>query len=210
MSLRLHNNSSFELSLGEHGHTNMNRIFQFTVAFVSVSWFFACVCSGAENERVVSDALSVELRRYPEKKSIYNRNPVMVRFTNRGKRAISIFKPLDGSFWSWHMPYYRITVIDAQRKELKMRSRCGNSGLWASTNWPDDYIVTIAPGKSYELEVGIHHVIPSDGDYRVTFEYAYDPTDKQQQTFPMPPGAWTGMVRSKENSLPLKKLQYAR
>lgn len=155
-------------------------------------------------EQESRDALDVEVLPWPNDKSIYNHNPVMVRFINRSQDPITIFKPLDGSLWSWHMPYYRLHVTDAEGKSLKLASRCGVSGLWAETKWPDDYLVTIAPGKSFETEVGIHHVIPESGPYHLSFEYVYDPSAKEQSSFPAPATAWNGTVRSREITLNLK------
>ncbi|MCH8829287.1 MAG: hypothetical protein IID45_06890 [Planctomycetes bacterium] len=183
----------------------MNRVLQLTFAVAAFTCICGCGGTAAEVERALPDTLSVELRAWPKKESIYNRNPVIVRFVNGGNRPIIIFKRLDGSLWSWHMPHYRITVVDAQGRKLKLSPRCGVSGLWANTKWPDDYLVKIAPGKSYELEVGIHHLIREDGEYRVKFEYVYDPDAKQQQTYPIPAGAWKGIARSKEVLLSLRK-----
>ena len=141
--------------------------------------------------------LAVELRPCPKDKSLFNRNPVIVRFTNTTNKPISILRPLDGSLWCWHRPYYKLEVQDADRRGLDLAARCGVSGLWADTKWPDDYMVDLFPGESFEKELGIHHPIPADGEYTVTFSYIYfsDATKAETRTYPS--GLWQGTARSK-------------
>ena len=149
--------------------------------------------------------LQVELLRYPDERSVFHHNPVIVRFTNTHNRTIKILRPLDGSEWGWHIPHYRFTVSDSSGKAVELDGRCGISGLWANIKWPDDYIIQILPGDSYEMQVGIPHAIPADGDYRVTFEYVYDPKTVSKAQIVYPDGLWSGTARAKDITLRLKK-----
>lgn len=152
-------------------------------------------------------ALDVQLLPYPEARSLFNRNPVLVRFTNRDTQGIRILRPLDGSEWSWHMPYYQFTVCDAEGKKLELSPRCGNSGLWANRDWPNDYMILLGPGDSYEMQVGISHVIPTDGEYTVQFEYIYDPAIASKSDIEYPDGLWVGHARSEKMLLALSGLE---
>jgi len=152
-------------------------------------------------------ALEVRLLPYPDERSLQNRNPVIVRFTNRENQSIRILRPLDGSKWSWHMPYYRFTVEDADGVPLEMLTRCGVSGLWANLEWPDDYVIQILPGDSYEMQVGIPYPIPTDGEYTVSFEYVYDPKPAAKSGIEYPDGLWEGHARSEETRLKLNGVE---
>lgn len=152
-------------------------------------------------------ALEVRLLPFPDGRSLHNRNPVIVRFTNRENQPIRILRPLDGSEWSWHMPYYRFTIHDADGTPLELASRCGVSGLWANVEWPDDYIIRILPGDSYEMQVGIPHPIPADGEYTVSFEYVYDPKAAAKSSIEYPDGLWEGHARSEGIRLQLNGVE---
>jgi hypothetical protein len=149
--------------------------------------------------------LEVELKPYPHPRSGSHIHPVVVRFTNRSNKTVRILRPLDGSEWLWHMPHYRFTVHDREGRQLDLGARCGLSGLWAELKWPEDYVLQILPGDSYEMQVGIPHAIPSDGEYRVRFDYIFRYEDKSTNDgFEYPPGLWEGTASSKEVVLTLK------
>ena len=164
----------------------------------------AAFAAGSKTESK-SSGLTVELRAFAKQKSIYNRNPVIVRFTNTTNKPIRILRPLDGSLWCWHMPHYKLDVVDEDGKQLQLSGRCGNSGLWANMKWPDDYVVTIRPTESFEKEVGINHVIPKDGECTVRFSYTYADTNTQLETVKYPDALWEGTVESKPINLTLRK-----
>jgi hypothetical protein len=148
--------------------------------------------------------IAVELFPYPKDKSIYNRSPVMVRFTNNSERPVRILKPLDGSLWCWHMPYYKLAVEDGSGNELSLRGRCGNSGLWADREGPDDYIVELKSGGTYEQEIGLHHMVRTPGTHTVTFSYIYDASKAGLRGITYPKGLWEGEARSAATQLELK------
>jgi len=125
---------------------------------------------------------------------------LIVRFTNRSNaKTISILKPLDRSEESWVMPHYRLSIVGSET-QLGAHSRCGNFGSpYEDTTWPDDYLIEIAPGKTYE------HVIlfpslygPADKVYPVVFEYVFMPDSdllrNGKQRYP--DGLWRGRVKS--------------
>jgi hypothetical protein len=150
------------------------------------------------------NGLHVSLDPYPLR-SGFRRNPVIIRFTNRSNRIIRILRPLDGSEWSRHMPYYLFTVRDAHANLIGLPSRCGISGLWADLEWPDDYMILINPGDTYEMRAGIAQYVPADGEYTVSFEYVFDAAAAAESYIAYPDGLWEGCVRSGEIKLTLNK-----
>lgn len=150
--------------------------------------------------------LTVEVLPLTKEKSLSNWNLVIIKFTNNSSNGIKILKPLDGSLYSWHMPYYLLDVEDQNDTKLKLTPRCGVSGLWANTEWPSDYIIEIAPNSSFELEVGIHHIIPEAGQYTITFSYICIPEKaKFNNNLKYPANIWKGKATSKQVKLELKK-----
>jgi hypothetical protein len=146
--------------------------------------------------------LTAEIRPGSEDYAAWGRSSVIIRFHNVGPIPVSILKPLDGSTYEWHMPYYRLTVRDTKGEPLELSPRCGNSGLWADTEWPRDYLVPIKPKASYDVEVPLPCTIRKDGRYTVSFEYVYEP---EEERFSIPPSAWRGIVRAEPVELDLKK-----
>jgi hypothetical protein len=150
-------------------------------------------------------SLEVELKPYPIEVEGHS-NFATVRFTNSGNKVVRILRPLDGSEHSWVMPFYRVTVVDDSGKTLGLFGRCASCGLWADIKWPDDYIIQIMPGDSYEMRVDIYQDVPKSGNYKVTFEYVFDPDGRKLKAIidKYPEGLWRGTARSKDISLKLK------
>lgn len=174
------------------------------VPAIAVLASLAVFAADREREQKVS-GLAVELREHPTGKSIYNRNPVIVRFTNTTNNPISILRPLDGSLWCWHMPHYKLEVEDKKGKKLKLSGRCGNSGLWANRKWPGDYVVKLFPNESFEKEIGIYHRVEENGEYKLTFSYSYFANKTNLPNVKYPNGLWQGTATSKPITLKLKK-----
>ena len=174
-------------------------------AWVATGFFAVSFHAAALGAQVSPEGqLQVEIVPFPDERSIYHNNPVIIRFTNWNNKAVKLLRPLDGSEWCWHMPHYRFTVVDSVGNSLSLMPRCGNSGLWAELKWPDDYIIQILPGDSYEMQVGIPQKVSASGDYKVTFEYMYDPEVKSKARITYPDGLWQGQARSKDATLKLK------
>jgi len=149
--------------------------------------------------------LTVEVLPFPEEKPLGYSNPVILKFTNKSTDVIRILKPLDGSLSSWHMPYYQFEVEDENGTSLQLPPRCGISGLWGHTKWPDDYLVAVEPDASYQMEIGIVHSIPHTGQYQVTFSYILFPEKAYNLGLKYPENLWTGHAKSKPIYLLLKK-----
>jgi hypothetical protein len=126
---------------------------------------------------------------------------VIVRFQNEGNEPAFVLKPLDGSTVSWLMPYYRFTVVNTDGKTLEPSPRCGNHGLWQDTKWPQDYLVEIKPGKSFDVEVPLSFGIRKDGRYTIAFEYVYQPVN---EALAPPPEAWRGTLKTPPTSVYLR------
>lgn len=139
--------------------------------------------------------LSVEVRPLPHGLD-RDRFYVQISFHNDTPKPVYILKPVDGSFPCWHMPYYRFTVRHPDGRILRFGNGCGRwcSGLWADTKWPQDYLVEIPPGESYERQRTVYYLnLERSGAYTVSFEYVYEPTE---ELFTPPPQAWRGSVKA--------------
>ena len=136
-------------------------------------------------------------------------NPLAVKFINMSNEPLRILKPLDGSEWSWIMPYYKLTVTTKNGHEMPIISRCARFGLGYNKVWPDGYMVTINPGESYLHIIYEHvHKVPKEGLYTVQFEYQFTPNYDQlpgrgPRMFLMsghgsiyPPNLWRGTATS--------------
>jgi hypothetical protein len=130
---------------------------------------------------------------------------VTVRFHNAGRDSVFVLKPLDGSDDDTYMPYYRFGVRDADgRTPAPCGGRCVAAGLWASTKWPDDYLVEIKPSAHFDIERPLYCDIVKAGRYKISFEYLYQPTNER---FAPPPRALRGSINAAEVTLDLKKMK---
>src|SRR3954470_19857147 len=128
---------------------------------------------------------------------------VVIRFRHAGPGPVSVLKPLDGSADGQHMPYYRLGVRDGDGRPLERARGCGNcEGLWYETRWPQDYLVEIGPGATFDVELALPFGVKRDGPHTVSFEYVYEPTNED---FAPPPAAWRGSVKAAETVVDLKK-----
>ena len=85
--------------------------------------------------------------------------------------------------------------------------RCGNFGYpYSDTIWPDDYLIEIAPGKTYEETTYIPFVIPEDGQYTIYFEYIFTPKSELLPTgeHRYPKELWRGKAKSNSIRMTLK------
>ncbi len=124
-----------------------------------------------------------------------------VTFHNPGAQALTVLKPIDGSLWSWHLPYYAFLVRDAKGTELEIMGRCGLSGMHAKDgNWPKTHTITLAPGGRGTLQVSLPYDLTAGQRYDVAFAYAFDPAKREETdrdranpgaiTYPL--GTWRG------------------
>ena len=135
-----------------------------------------------------------------------SKGQITASFTNNGKNEIGILRPLDGSMWRWHMPYYDFSVFDSQGDPVKIGGRCGHSGLWANTKWPDDYLVVLRPGTSWSVDLHLPFEIPENDNYHVTLSYIYESTTgRKKLNMPYPEGLWVGVLKSNLIKLPRKR-----
>lgn len=128
---------------------------------------------------------------------------VRICFHNTTPKPVCILKPVDGSLTCRHMPYYRFTVRDPDGWTLPIGAGCNITGLWADTQWPQDYLVEIAPGASVEREMTVYYLqFERGGPHTVSFEYVYNPTE---ELFAPPPRAWRGTVKAPDFVLKVPK-----
>ncbi len=120
-------------------------------------------------------------------------------FSNRTNGDVTILKPLDGSMWCWHMPYYDFSVYDSTGRSVSIGGRCKLSGLWAGTEWPKDYLIIIKAGESFELPLSFFPFDLEDGQYQVALSYIYsnDGTrNRKGLSYDYPKDLWTGRLKS--------------
>ena len=139
---------------------------------------------------------------------------VEIEFTNTSDAPVQIVKRLDGSFYGWYQPHYKFSATNSQGSELELLSRCGNSGLWSQTTFPESYLVTLEPGESHSETGHLPFAVSKTGQFNITFEYIYNyeaykaSSPKNTGDFPWTQaveGVWQGNVRSDSITLELKK-----
>lgn len=137
---------------------------------LSLTVLFACVVTAEEASVVATISQKEQGSRL-----------VDITFKNQIDQEVTIIRPLDGSLWKWHFPYYDFTVSDSDGTSLRLGGRCGVSGLWADTEWPKDYLVPIAAQETATITILLPHAIPSDGDYEISFTYEWPAVDDQSK-----------------------------
>ena len=168
-------------------------------------------CAKSELERTTAAPesapapLSITLAQAESEAWLMNRFEVSIR--NTGEADVVILKPLDGSLWSWHLPFYQFTVKDLSGEMLTMGSRCGNSGLWADTEWPDDYLLVLKPGEQFKKTFALYYAVPEEGEYQVQFQYIMDLTadPSKGRYLRYPEQVWKGSVSSETKTYKLKE-----
>ena len=124
-----------------------------------------------------------------------------LRFTNTSEEPVQLIKPLDGSSYGWHQPYYRFDITAPSGAALRPSSRCKQSGLWSNMTWPEDYVIELGPGRAKTIDVYLPYSFAEKGAHSITVEYLLDEsrraaTDRQAwyQDGPIiyPPTAWRG------------------
>jgi hypothetical protein len=119
-----------------------------------------------------------------------------VTFRNLGEHPIWILKPLDGSTDGRLMPLYELKITDSNGKALKHAGyMCIQCGVWAHTKWPQDYLVELRPGATFEISQDFRGRNAAAGHYAIQFKYEYLP---REQDFAPPVQAWRGRVETQE------------
>lgn len=111
-----------------------------------------------------------------------------------------ILKPIDGSVQCWIMPHYSFSISDGRGTKFLGRPRCGNfGGPWGETAWPDDYLVKLRPGESYDEAAYLPFEFNKAGEYEIGFEYVFTPTTKflRDGKTPYPKELWRGKAKAK-------------
>jgi len=149
--------------------------------------------------------LEVTLKQVTPQTVVSNRFQVTIRNTNNAD--VVIVKPLNGSQWSWYLPFYSFHVTDANGKELRMATRHFVSGLYPGTKWPRDYMVVLKPGQSYTKSFDLLFTVPETAVYTVRFDYVMDVAEDRYKgkLLKYPEQAWQGTASSKPQKFRLTK-----
>jgi hypothetical protein len=165
----------------------------FCSSFVVGLWFTRCAIAEDSGS---STPLVVDIMPFPPDESS---NEVILRFSNTGKHPLRILKPIDGSLSGSAAPHYKFTVFNKSGRAFPQPPRCAHAGEpYYRTVWPDDYVVTIEPGKSFELIQRIPYAFPGVVKYNIRFEYTYDNGSWVSRRTPRAEGVWEGSVESKQ------------
>jgi hypothetical protein len=169
--------------------------------------------SPVENFHVASNPVQLTIK-HKEKMADSWTKEVEIEFSNASDLPVQIVKPLDGSFYGWYQPHYKFTVTNLQGHELELMGRCGNSGLWADTTFPESYLVTLEPDETYSVTAYLPFPVPESGEYEVSFEYIYNFKEDQTRSpknegeiawTQAVEGVWQGTAQSNSITLELKK-----
>ena len=128
-----------------------------------------------------------------------DRRAIVVRFENMSRSPLKLLRPLDGSEWGWHLPFYDVSLTDSAGKAVPLGSRCGVSGLYSNIKWHDDYRFQILPGDAYETHVDIARDEGTSGKFTVRFRYTYDgavAAANKGSGIPYPEDLWSGSTAS--------------
>ena len=124
---------------------------------------------------------------------------IVVRFENMSHSLLKLLRPLDGSEWGWHLPFYDVSLTDSAGKAVPLAGRCGVSGLYSNIKWPDDYRFQILPGDAYETHVDIAREYGIAGKFTVRLRYTYDgavAAANKGSGVPYPEDLWSGSTAS--------------
>lgn len=131
-----------------------------------------------------------------------------IEFTNNGGREIKLLKPLDGSYWSWTMPYYQFSLSRNGNTDFDLMPRCKLHGRpFTDTEWPVDYVVLLAPGQSTSIASMLPFVIPETGEYELTLKYLFEPPKSGELPageHHYPNDIWRGKIESESIRIQLK------
>lgn len=177
------------------------------VVHAAIAIFAACSISGGEPSAYTArlqafvrqdssnarDLKLTVLRYSPDHRTI------VVRFENLSRRPVNLLRPLDGSEWGWHLPFYDVQMTDSAGKSVPLGGRCGVSGLYSDAKWPEDYRFQILPGDACERHVDIAREHELSGKFSVRFRYTYDSTvasASRDSGIQYPQDLWSGSTAS--------------
>ena len=178
------------------------RIIQCAVVIYALSFSYAgppVADSGKLKATIQRDSpnsrdLKITILRYSP-----DRRAIVVRFENLTHGPLRLLRPLDGSEWGWHMPFYEVSMTDSAGKSVPLGVRCKLSGLYSNIKWPDDYRFQVLPGDAYEMHVDIAREDGVSGKFSVRFRYTYAPavvTASQRSGIQYPEDLWAGSAAS--------------
>ena len=123
---------------------------------------------------------------------------VKVIFENRSKESKLFLKPLDGSGSGQYEPKYIFTVWDHKGKKIPYPAHDIPGVFWLGTKWPEDYLITVEPGGSKEMEYAVAQLMDKEeGKFRIRLLYEFIKSKTENDSFSYPDGVWEGTVKSR-------------
>lgn len=135
-------------------------------------------------------------------------NEVRVIFANHSKeKSIWLVKAMDGSLvFPYVTPNYSFTVERNGEDLLRQRGWCkvGAGSPYTNTTWPDDYVFEVEPGKTGSVTVTMPFEIPDTDEYKISFEYSFEPLTKTFGSYVYPDQIWKGRAKAETIDVNLK------
>jgi hypothetical protein len=166
------------------------------------SLLFASLCPLAAAE----PELNVEVIPPPSGASPAPLLVVRVRFYNPNVNAVvRVIRPLADSILGLSAPIDRLTLRDQTGALAKSQPICGNAlsalQLPKGTKWPEDFIVTLSGGESFETPLIVPFVMPKEGPSTLSFEYVMPAKPVSRMGLKYPENVWHGTARAKDVTL---------
>ena len=158
-----------------------------------------------ERAPAADEPLQVELIPRPDTAPIFY---TAVRFTNTGRKdVLRIVRPSPISNNGLQPPFYRATLrhpsISGQR------GVCGNSSFEArlpeGAKWPEDYVVALGPGESFETVILVPYDLPESGKATLSFEYVMPDRPTSGRGLVFPENLWHGTARARDVPVEARK-----
>ena len=115
------------------------------------------------------------------------------RFKNEGEIPRFVVRPMDGSQTKLVMPFYLLSAVNADGKELEYVGwdcypgpRKPSDGMFADTTWPKDYVFKIRPGEVRDFSILAEFNFEPGQEYQLKLNYAFWPSDEFWQQMKMP------------------------
>ena len=129
---------------------------------------------------------------------------IRVRFTNTGKNAVRIMRPLPWSFLG-NPPLYNATLHDESGALAPAQLFCGNAldnpKLPEGTKWPEDFVVTLARDESFETVVLVPFRPSAQAFSILSFDYVMPENPPSRLKLTYPENLWHGTARAADVTL---------
>ena len=126
-----------------------------------------------------------------------------VRFSNSNSTGVvRIMRPLPLSEIGLNSPTYRAVLFTESGFLADRLPGCGNplveTRLPEDKKWPEDYVITLSPGESYETSMIVPYQCVEKGSSVLKFEYVMPEKPVSRMKLSYPDNLWRGTARAKD------------